>query len=163
MKYGAKPVTGRMNTAFLRSAGVILGATGLAKQLSAVGPARVLDTPDPLLGLPFRQLLLLVGLGELIVAFFCLFVNRPRFDLFAVGCLSTNFLLYRMGLWLIGWHRPCGCMGSLTELLHIPPRLADNVMKVVLAYLLMGSYGLLLGRWWRMRVDTGSARDLGGT
>ena len=29
----------------------------------------------------------------------------------------TNFLIYRLGLWSIGWHRPCGCLGSLTGFL----------------------------------------------
>lgn len=31
--------------------------------------------------------------------------------------------------------------------LHIPPQTANNIMKVVLTYLLLGSYGLLIWRW----------------
>jgi hypothetical protein len=34
-------------------------------------------------------------------------------------------------------------MGSLTEKLHIQPDVADNVAKLILVYLLLGSYGLL--------------------
>jgi hypothetical protein len=45
------------------------------------------------------------------------------------------------------WHRPCGCMGSLTTALHLSDQAADNIMKVVLAYLLIGSYGLLIRQW----------------
>ena len=104
---------------FVKSAGVLLAVTGLAKALSAVGSARALEAADPLTGMPFRQLLLLVGLAELLIAFFCLFTERWRFSLLAVACISTDFLLYRLGLWFIGWHRPCGCMGSLTDMLHI--------------------------------------------
>ena len=135
-----------------KSAGALLFLTGLGKAFAAIGPARALDTPDPLIGIPFRQLLLVVGLGELFIAFFCLFTERRRFSVLAVAWLSTNFLAYRLGLWFIGWHRPCGCMGNLTDILHISPRLADNIMKVVLAYLLVGSYGTLLWQWKRGRV-----------
>jgi hypothetical protein len=133
---------------FLSLAGVLLAATGLAKIFSAIGPARALDVSDPLIGIPFRQLMLLVGLAELLIAFFCLFTDRRRFSLLAVAWLSTNFLVYRIGLWFIGWHRPCGCMGNLTDLLHLSPRAADNIMKGVLAFLLLGSYGIL---YWEYR------------
>ena len=92
-----------------------------------------MDTADPLIGIPFRQLLLLVGLGELVLAFFCLFSDKRRFSLLAVAWISTNFLVYRAGLWFIGWHRPCGCMGSLTDMLHLSPHAVDNIMKGVLA------------------------------
>jgi hypothetical protein len=66
---------------FLKLAGGALALTGLAKAFSAIGAARALDTADPLIGLPFRQLLLLVGLAELLIAFFCLFTDKRRFSL----------------------------------------------------------------------------------
>jgi len=132
---------------FLKLSGGALALTGLAKALSAIGPARALDTADPLIGMPFRQLLLLVGLAELFIAFFCLFTDKRRLSLLAVAWISTNFLVYRLGLWFIGWHRPCGCMGSLSDMLHLSPRAADNIMKGVLAYLLIGSYLLLVLQW----------------
>ena len=139
--------TGRL---FLVSAGGGLGLTGLSKAFSAIGAARALDVADPLIGIPFRQLLLLVGLAELLIAFFCLFTDKRRLSLLAVAWISTNFLVYRLGLWFIGWHRPCGCMGNLTDLLHLTPRAADNIMKGVLAFLLLGSYGILY-REYRQR------------
>ena len=138
---------------FLGLAGGALGITGLGKAFSAIGPARALDVPDPLIGIPFRQLMLLVGLAELLIAFFCLFSDRRRFSLLTVAWLSTNFLVYRLGLWFIGWHRPCGCMGNLTDLLHLSPRAADNIMKGVLAFLLVGSYGILLWQWSQRRAQ----------
>jgi hypothetical protein len=138
---------------FVKSAGVVLGVTGLAKALSAVGSARALDAADPLIGMPFRQLLLLVGLAELLIAFFCLFTERRRLSVLAVAWMCTNFLMYRLGLWFIGWHRPCGCMGNLTDILHISPRAADNIMKVLLAYLLFGSCAILLWQWRRERAS----------
>ncbi len=137
----------RLGLTFPKLAGALLGVTGFAKAFSAIGPARALDTADPLIRIPFRQLLLLVGLMELLIAFFCLFTDKRRFSLLAIAWLSTNFLVYRLGLWFVGWHRPCGCMGNLTDLLQISPRVADNIMKGVLAYLLVGSYVLLFAQW----------------
>lgn len=137
---------------FVVSAGLLLALTGLAKAWSAIGPARALDVAEPIIAIPFRHLLLAVGLVELFIAFFCLFTDKRPFSLLAVAWLSTNFVVYRFGLWWMGWHRPCGCLGNLTHLLHISPRTADNIMKVVLAYLLLGSYVLLV--WHRRsRVD----------
>jgi hypothetical protein len=140
-----------MNLRFLKSVGVVLFVTGLGKAFSAIGTARALDTADPLIGIPFRQLLLLVGLAELLVAFFCLFTGRRGLSVWLVGWLSSNFLVYRLGLWFIGWHRPCACMGSLAGMLHLSDTAADNIMKGVLAYLLIGSYGILLWEWRRGR------------
>lgn len=131
---------------YLKSAGILLATTGLAKAFSAVGPARALDLADPLTGIPFRKLLLVVGLAEILIAFFCLFTDKRRLSLLAVAWLSTNFLVYRVGLWFIGWHHPCHCMGDLAGALHLSDQAADNVMKGVLAYLLAGSCLLLLVR-----------------
>lgn len=138
---------------FIRSAGVVLATTGLAKAFSAIGMARALDTADPLIGIPFRQLLLLVGLAELLITFFCLFTDKQRLSLLAVAWISTNFLVYRLGLWFIGWHHPCACMGSLAGVLHLSDQAADNIMKGVLAYLLVGSYAILFSQWRQRRAE----------
>lgn len=132
---------------FVNVGGGILALTGLAKAFSAIGPARALDTADPLIGIPFRQLLLLVGLVELFIAFFCLFTDKRRLSLLGVAWLSTNFLVYRLGLWFIGWHHPCACMGSLAGALHLSDQAADNIMKGILAFMLAGSYLLLFSQW----------------
>jgi hypothetical protein len=47
----------------------------------------------------------------------------------------------------VGWHKPCSCLGNLTDALHIPPQTADTAMKIILAYLLIGSYGNLFWLW----------------
>ena len=64
-----------------------------------------------------------------------------------IAFLATNLAVYRSALWFIGWHRPCNCLGNLADALHVPPQVADNVMKGVLAYLLIGSYGTLFWLW----------------
>lgn len=42
-------------------------------------------------------------------------------------------------------------MGSLAAALHLSDQAADNIMEVVLAYLLIGSYGILISEWRRGR------------
>ena len=132
---------------FVRSAGVVLLVTGLAKLWSAMGEARVLGVRDPLFGLTFRQLMLGVGLVELLVAGVCLVGRRERLSCVLVGWLSGNVALYRLGLWWMGWKRPCGCLGHLTDALGVSPTAADVVMKFVLGYLLVGA----LDGLWSMR------------
>ena len=132
---------------FLRLAGVALALSGLAKAASADGAARILDAADPLIGIPFRQLLLLVGLGELLIGVFCMFTGRRRLSLLVVAWLSTNVLVYRLGLWFIGWHHPCACLGTMAGTVHLSDASADKLMKWVLAYLLVGSYAMLLWQW----------------
>ena len=130
---------------FLRSAGLALAVTGFAKALSALGSARVLDVLDPIAGIPFRYLMLLVGVAELLIALVCFVESLRHLCLVSVAWLSTCFLVYRIGLWWIDWQQPCRCLGRLTDVLHISPTTADNLMKGLLIYLLLGSYGLL----WR--------------
>ena len=48
--------------------------------------------------------------------------------------------MYRFALWMLGYRGVCGCLGTLTEALHIPPRAADLFLKAVLVYILAGSY-----------------------
>jgi hypothetical protein len=102
---------------------------------------------DPITSISFGHLLTVVGGLELVVASICLFAKSQTMKLGLIAWLATNFVVYRCGLWWMGWHRPCSCMGNLTDALHIPPEVADNIMKVVLAYLLVGSYGLLFWRY----------------
>lgn len=131
----------------LVSAGAILALTGLAKVWSAFGSARLLNTPDPLLGIPFGHLMLAVGVLELLIASVCLFSHAQKLSLALVAWLATNFVIYRLGLWWIGYHKPCSCLGNLTDALHISPQTADTAMKIILAYLLIGSYGGLFWLW----------------
>jgi len=67
-----------------------------------------------------------------------------------IAFLSTNFVLYRITLEWFGYHRPCSCLGTLPNALHIPPQTVDWGVKFLLAYLLIGGYATLF--WlWRLR------------
>ncbi len=128
-------------------AGVILAVTGIAKVWSGLGDSKLLAVIDPIIGIKFGQLMLVVGAAEIVIALVCFFSRRQTLALVLVAWMSTNFVVYRLGLWWMDWHRPCNCLGNLTDALHLSPQTADNIMKVLLAYLLIGSYGLLIWRW----------------
>jgi hypothetical protein len=132
---------------FLLSAGVMLAITGFGKIMAQFGTVVALTVVDPIFGIQFKYLLLAVGMAELAVAAVCFFSKANRLGAILVVWLATSFVVYRLGLWWIGWHKPCSCMGSLTDTLHISPVVADNIMKVVLAYLLIGSYVTLFWLW----------------
>lgn len=132
---------------FCMSAGLILSITGAAKVWSAFGNAELLRRMDPICNIQFAHLMLFVGLFELVLAGLCLFSKSNAISITLVAFLSGSLLVYRFGLWWIGWHRACSCLGNLTDALHISPQAADTAMKVVLAYLLIGSYSTMLWFW----------------
>ena len=149
-EFGARMNTGEhtLSKLFMRSAGAILFVTGAGKVWSVFGSARILGYVDPILGLQFRQLFLALGVMEILVALVCLFSRHQAVATTLVAWLATIFLVYRLGLFWMDWRRPCGCLGNLTDALHLSPQTADNIMKVMLAYLLVGSYLLLAKEWY---------------
>ena len=137
---------------FSPSAGALLVITGIAKLWSGFGDAKLLTVVDPIIGIKFGHLMLLVGAAEIVISLLCFFSKRQTLVLGLVAWMSTNFVVYRLGLWWMDWHRPCSCLGNLTDALHISPQTADNIMKALLAYLLIGSYGLLMWNWRQGRL-----------
>ena len=138
---------------FVLSVGAVLAITGIAKVSSGLGTSKFLAVLDPIFGITFGKLMLVVGVAEIVIAMVCFFSKRQTLALGLVAWMSTNFVVYRLGLWWMDWHRPCNCLGNLTDALHISPQVADNIMKVILAYLLIGSYGLLFWRWRNSRTE----------
>lgn len=143
----------QISSVFVRSAGVLLGLTGVAKFVSAFGTARVLEVPDPVFGLRFTLFLLLVDELEIIIAWICLRSEKLKVCNGLLAWIATVIFLYRATLWRINYHGPCLCLGSLTDMLRIPTGVADIAMQVILGYLLIGSYGLLLTDYLAKRPD----------
>ena len=139
---------------FLKSASIILIFASVAKIWSSFGSMTVLRAIDPLTGLPFGQLMQAVAAVELLVGIFCLLSKALKLRLFVVIGLVNDFVLYRFGLWAVGWHKPCNCLGSLSDALHISPYAADTAMKIILAYLVIGSYAILFWRWRQRESDS---------
>jgi len=140
----------KFNYCFIRTAGVILFVTAVAKLFSATGSARILQLHDPVFLLPFRLLFWLVGILELGIALACFFSQNIRFPALLLAWLSTCFLTYRIAVKAVGYHGACPCLGSLTDALHISPHLGDSLMFGVFVYLIIGSYSMLF-RLWRVQ------------
>ena len=106
---------GASKNLFCFSAGAILVITGVAKIWNAFGHAKVLLVADPLMGLKFGHLMNVAGALELVIASVCFFSKSVQLAVCLVAWLTTSFLFYRLGLWLIGWHKLCPCLGNLTD------------------------------------------------
>lgn len=135
---------------FVFSAGCILLLSGLAKLISIFGNAEILSAANPLFGISFRYLMILVGLLELAVSYVCLFTPRWNLALKLVAWIAINFSAYHFALWLSNTRQPCPCLGNLTEIIHISRPLADRFTKLILGYLLVGG-GLASFLNWKLR------------
>ncbi len=129
---------------FILSAGGILGLAGASRVIEGLQSTQVLDLQDPLSGVPFRYLLLSVGMAELFVSWLCLFTHQRNLSLALVSWLALNWVVYRIGLWTMGWPHPWVFVGSLTGWLGVSPLLADSILCEITLYLLIGSALLLL-------------------
>lgn len=129
----------RLIRIFVCSCGVLLLITASAKIISSMGSARILGTNDPIAMVPFRYTFLIIGLIELAVALKCFARNRVSLQLWTIFWLSGNFLLYRIGLAVVDYHRPCHCLGSLTDALPLSADIIELFLRATLIYLLVGS------------------------
>jgi hypothetical protein len=133
---------------FISSAVVLLLATSAAKFVSSFGHARILDRNDPIFQVSFRVLFLIVASLELGVSLFCILSKSILQRIAMVAWIATMFLAYRMGMILVGYNRPCPCLGNLTDSLHLSPQTATLATTTILIYLTIGSYlGLVLIGW----------------
>ncbi len=132
-----------MAKCFLRIVAVMLALTAIGKLWTSTGDVRLLFIEDPVFAISTANLLKLVAVLEIGVGFICMF--RPvMHGLISVAWLSTVFLAYRVGLWWIGWKKPCSCLGNLSDAIHVSPQFVDGTMKGVLAFMFIGSVSLLI-------------------
>lgn len=139
---------------FLYSAGVILVITAVAKCVSSFEQEKILLERDPIVGFQFRTLFLLLGAIESAVAVVCFRSRRMWLSAGLIAWLATSFLAYRLALLKIGYHKPCSCLGNLTDALHLSPYAVDTAMKAILAYLLIGSYATLFWLWRQRKMQS---------
>jgi hypothetical protein len=138
--------SGKWLNRFTLSSGVIFFIMGSVKIISAFGKAHILDQTDPITEVSFKHLMLIVGLVELFAFGICLFKTNCALKLNLIAWISTMFFLYRTGLWAIGWHRPCPCLGNVTDALHLSPIFTDFLVRCILAFLMIGSYSFIAFR-----------------
>lgn len=136
---------------FLVSAALLLLTTAMFKLIGARGSAPALDLKDPLLMLTNRQVFNAVATVEIVIAIVLLIGRKTQIQLLALSWLATLFLVYRVAQWVGAVGRPCGCLGNAAEWFPWLAKHEQVLMNCLLAFLLVGSYGLLLLEWWRGR------------
>jgi len=127
----------RIRIGYIFSCCVILLITGVAKLISVTGEAGLLDEADPIFNLPFKHLLLAVGILEIGIVAFCIFGKIQERMVNVILWLAVMFSAYRFSLWALGWEKPCHCLGNLTSRLNIPEALANQILVSSLAYMLL--------------------------
>jgi hypothetical protein len=124
---------------FLVLAGTILSFTGMAEIIGGMASVQLLDMPDPIFRLSVRHLMLTFGSANICVASLCLFTGKRSLSLGLVAWISTNFMVYRIGLWSIGWRHACGFMIAPLGLSLIT---TDIIFSLSSACLLVGSLAM---------------------
>jgi len=137
-----------MRTLYIKSAGVLLTLTALAKLAAAVSGPHIIGQHDPILGLQYRYEFWVIGLLELSIAFFCLFLRPCRLQYGLLAWLTGCFAVYRIGFWSIGMHF-CPCLGNFSDAIHLSKETANAITLGILVYLLVGSFVGLIVPWVR--------------
>jgi len=132
-------------------AGAILLMAALTRFAIVFSNAQALSLPEPVLGLPLRYAILLVGLIELAVAWLCLFGKRIGLQAGCVAWLGFNYAVYRIGTMLIGENHQATAIGSLTD----PLQMTRGVMGLLAGFipicLLMGGSASTAWLWFAGR------------
>jgi hypothetical protein len=132
---------------FIYSAGAILLAAALLRLIIAAGSTQFLSMPEPLLGIPLRYAVLLVGGLELVVALICLFGKSVKLQLCCLAWLATNFFVYQIGLFSMHVHPQTTGIGSLTDPLNLSRGTMGIAAWFLPLYLLLGSYASVTSLW----------------
>ncbi|HEY5043666.1 MAG TPA: hypothetical protein VIK53_16965 [Verrucomicrobiae bacterium] len=138
----------KLTALFIKSAGVILLAAALMRFLIAAGNAQIMALPEPMLGMPIRYAVLLVGGFELVVAFICLFGRSLKLQLGWLAWLATNYLVYWIGSFMMHIHPQTTGIGALTDPLHLARGPLGLIAMFIPVYLLLGSYTAVLWLWF---------------
>jgi hypothetical protein len=138
---------GNIREYFILSVAIILFITAAAKLLAAISSAHILARLDPMLFLSNREVFRLAAAIELSVSAYLLMGRNHTMKLALIAGLSAIYLIYRVGLQLVGAPNLFSCLGNLTEVISISPRILDRLTVAMLGWMLIGSYTLLAVEW----------------
>jgi hypothetical protein len=136
---------------FILSAGAILLAAALTRFLIGFGNAQVLALPEPLLGIPLRYAVLLVGALELAVAVICLFGKKMGIQIGGLAWLTANYFVFRAALLWLNCHPQATCIGSLSDPLQTTRGMIGLVLPYLPIYLVIGTGGSGIWLWLKRR------------
>lgn len=123
---------------------VSLVAIGVVKLISWLSDHRILDATDPIIGLKYRYIYPPIAVVELAVG---LRVMRMRTvsiksRVLLLTWLGACFACYRTAAYLVGYHGPCPCLGSVFDLWPVVARKQDSLLIGLIV--LLCSQSLLL-------------------
>jgi hypothetical protein len=94
--------------------------------------------------LPYRYVLLSVGIIEITISILCFMNWKPRFLGGLIAWIACSFLIYRLGRTLLHITTPCNCLGTLTDALRVSPQTADLAAKIISVFLLIVGFALFV-------------------
>jgi len=143
--------------AFFSLSVVMLLAAATFKLLSLSGHARILDQPDPILGLTNRWMYLVIGVVELLVVMYILFGRSRMAKSALLLWLGSNFAVYRLAHWWLAVPEPCACLGRATDWLPSIKAFVHPTLQGIVGFLIVGG---AVSLWWHWRTEAVGARPL---
>jgi hypothetical protein len=135
-----------MKNTFFHFTQLILLLTAAGKFVGAWRWDASLALADPLL--PFlapKQVIMCAAIAEIAVVIYLSFNNHPETNKALILLwLCFLFLIYRIGLLCIGFRGHCKCLGYWGPWLPVSASTVDLVAQAMLAYMFLGSAGILL-------------------
>jgi hypothetical protein len=125
----------RISDQFIFWGGAVLMSLGMAGVVGTFGKSQALEMLDPVFGVPFRDLMFGFGIIQSCVAGLMLFTGKRNLACLLAAWIVANFLVYRIGLWCIGWHHSSGFM---FEPLGLSLKATDAIISFISLCLLVG-------------------------
>lgn len=132
---------------------LILAFTAFLKILTLVTASKEMVASDPLFYFLENRHLLAGAVILEIVAVIALMMSRNfDFQLKCIAWLATLFFAYHLGLKMIGYEGGCFCLGKPQSwLTFLKPLKIDVAVKILVIYMIVGSYGLIL--YYRLKFN----------
>jgi hypothetical protein len=134
---------------FFRLSAAILGVTGALKLVAAIaGSGPVFESPDPLLLLSGRTLLIAAGVAEFAVVILLLATSvNPIWRSAGLLSLANTFLTYKGARLLLGIKQPCPCFGFLSDPLPVSGEFMESLTTWLAVLMSAGAAWSLSKRW----------------
>jgi len=132
-----------MNAASIRRkcltvAAVILWVTALIKLLSVFNTAGVITLRDPVIEfLKVKQLLVITACYELLCSWCLMSSKLERYHPLILISVASTFVLYHIGLVVIGYHGVCPCLGTITDWIPISQGWINPILITIIIFLFL--------------------------